>query len=136
MSTEVRTRDDKYSIQQMNILLVDDDEQVLDTVFRILKLDGHTIYKANGHVQATAIWDSHKDDIDLIISDIVMPEVNGIDLVDKLLENTAKNVVVLFISGFTYNYLEDRGISYNDINFIAKPFSISELKNKIKDITK
>lgn len=116
----------------MKILLIDDDELVLETVGKILTFDRHIVFSANGHEKAFEIWKDKKNEIDLIISDIIMP-MNGIELVERL-KKTRSNVPVLFMSGYPADYLKNKGISYNDINFISKPFTMAQIKNKLKEV--
>ena len=82
---------------------------------------------------AIRIADEHKGQIQLLITDVVLPEMNGCDL-SKKLQTISPNLKTLFMSGYTADFVNNQGVIDLDLNFIQKPFSIKTLLGAIKKI--
>lgn len=108
------------------ILLVEDDESVLRFTQRALITLGYTILTANNGKEALSLITGNTEVIDLVISDIVMPEMGGIELAEKIQE-LKPGIKFLFTSGYTESELKN-------VNLIQKPYSISELSKCIKEL--
>lgn len=115
------------------ILLVEDDEGVRDFTATTLKNFGYTIIEAINGRKAIEILKRNKQGVDLLITDIIMPEMNGQELA-KRLENIIPLNRVLFVSGYTFDHLKQDGALEEGINFLQKPYSIHDILSKIRDI--
>lgn len=105
------------------ILLVDDEPVILEMVARLLDHQGYTIIKANNAEEALVLTEEYADTIDLLLTDVVMPGMNGDDLAQKLLLKYPR-MKCLFMSGYAIDVVTGRGVFNDDIHFIQKPFGI------------
>jgi two-component system cell cycle sensor histidine kinase/response regulator CckA len=113
------------------VLLVEDDEAVRRITAAMLDALGFVVLVADGWRAALAL--AQKDDcrIDLLLTDVVMPEVSGRELADRL-RAVCPKVRVLYASGYTANVIAHHGILDEDVHFIQKPFSMDELARGIR----
>ena len=81
--------------------------------------------------EAIRLAETHEGEIHLLITDVVMPEMNGRDLDLRLLAHRPK-LKCLFMSGYTADVIAHRGLLKADVNFIQKPFSIDGLAAKVR----
>jgi PAS domain S-box-containing protein len=115
------------------ILLVEDDEEVRNMAFTALKDFGYLVYTANNGIDALNLIKNKKIKIDLLFTDMVMPDMNGKELSVKLKE-IFPDVIVLFASGYADNHVVQSGELDKNINFLQKPYSIKILLKKIREI--
>jgi len=115
-----------WSAEAKTILLVDDEEAVRSIIVRILRRAKYTVLEADGGPSALALSDSHPGRIDLVISDLYMPGLNGPAVAEKLAA-TRPGLKVLFISGYADNEVVRRAGVLTGSNFLQKPFSSEEL---------
>lgn len=115
------------------ILLVEDEDAVRLFSARALRSKGYTVLEAANGEEALTLMKETKDKIDLVISDVVMPNMDGPTFINEINQLTY-NPKVLFISGYTedtfHNLLKDDA----KIQFLAKPFSLSDLATRVKQI--
>lgn len=113
------------------ILLVEDDEAILETERRMLELFGYQVLATCTPAEAVHLAETHAETITLLITDVIMPEMNGRELAEKL---TARypNLKYMFMSGYTGDVIANHGIIEGDINFIQKPFSLRGLAVKVR----
>jgi CheY-like chemotaxis protein len=117
---------------QMTILVVDDDPVVCNLVASTLDQEGFRILTANNGREALTRWQSRRDQIDLLITDIRMPSIDGPQLA-KCLILDAPGVPVLFISGTgDMSELDE----FKNAAFLAKPFSPSTLLTEVNRLLK
>ena len=123
----------KMKNEKPTVLIVDDEEVVLDVEGLMLEKMGFNILKANSSVKACRLYSNKKDDIDLVILDMIMPGDNGAATYQKLkMINPA--VKVLISSGF-WKDLNVRAILKDGKNsFIQKPFKYNEFNKKVNSI--
>jgi two-component system, cell cycle sensor histidine kinase and response regulator CckA len=114
------------------ILLVDDDEAVRTVATRILVRAGYSVLSAASPSEAEAIWDAHSGPIHLLMTDLMMPEMNGGELARRLLESR-KDTRVLYTSGYTNETVIRRGLIIPDKPFLAKPFTIDDVIRKVRE---
>ncbi|AHB47793.1 histidine kinase [Hyphomicrobium nitrativorans NL23] len=114
------------------VLLVEDDVRVLELTTASLRELGYTVLVAGGAKDALAQLDSDVE-IDLLLTDIVMPEMNGRKLADAA-EKLRPGLKVIFMTGFTKNAVVHNGVLDPGVNFLAKPFSLEELSAKICEV--
>lgn len=115
------------------ILLVDDEPIILEMVARLLEHQGYTIIKANNAEEALLLTEEYTDTIDLLLTDVVMPGMNGDDLAQKLLLKYP-TMKCLFMSGYAIDVIAGRGLFHEDIHFIQKPFGISDVLSSINKV--
>ena len=115
------------------ILLVEDDEAILDLGKMILEELGYKVLAAHTPVYALHLVEEHPGDIHLLITDVVMPEMNGRELAE-LLRAVRPNLKCLFMSGYTADAIAHRGILEEGLNFIHKPFGSDELAARVRQV--
>lgn len=115
------------------VLLVEDEKINMEMVKSILKELGYNVLATKVPSDAIEIGNIHKGDIDLLITDVVMPDMNGNELSAQLC-NTIPSIKTLFMSGYPSDIIAHHGILNDGVNFIQKPFSIKELSIKIRTI--
>ncbi len=115
------------------ILVVEDEEGVRKLAHRILESSGyHVITAANGG-EALLECEAHGDDIQLVLTDVVMPKMSGRNLADRLAE-TYPDMKVVFMSGYTDDALGQHNVLDDSVHFIAKPFTLPGLRQKIRQV--
>ncbi|MBT6339240.1 MAG: PAS domain S-box protein, partial [Desulfobacula sp.] len=115
------------------VLLVEDDGPILKLGKRILEELGYRVLSATSPSVATKLAKEHADEIALLITDVIMPEMNGRELSEHL-KNLYPNLKSLFMSGYTANVIAHRGVLDDGVNFISKPFSKKDMAVKIRDV--
>jgi len=113
------------------ILLVEDDEMVRNLVFNVLDSRGYKAHVAENSAHALQLGRS--EHIDMLLTDVVMKEMNGPELYQKLLQGNP-GLKVLYMSGYTNNVIEHHGLLNKGINFIQKPFAANDLTAKIEQV--
>lgn len=130
------TTEEKFVIsakEKQSILLVEDEISVRIAVGRILKQAGYIVFDSISPSDAVAIYKDNKEGIDLIVSDVIMPEMNGKQMYDQIHKINPK-ARVLFMSGYTSNAIVSNGILEIGLEHIQKPFSADALLKKIQNI--
>ncbi|MBU1567098.1 MAG: response regulator [Proteobacteria bacterium] len=115
-----------------SILLVEDEPMILDLTTTMLELQGYKVLPAATPGEAIRLAREHAGEIHLLMTDVVMPEMNGRDLARNLL-SLYPNLKRLFMSGYTANVIAHRGVLDEGVHFIQKPFSMNDLAAKIKE---
>ena len=113
------------------ILLVEDDDLLLWITTEILQEMGYSVIQAPTPQQAIAICEKGEIPIDLILTDVVMPDMNGKEMVDRI-RASGSRVKVMFMSGYTADIVAQRGILEEGMNFIQKPINPEELSEKLR----
>jgi len=113
------------------ILLVEDDELLLWITSEILQEMGYIVIQAPTPQTALDIFEKGEIPIDLVLTDVVMPDMNGKELVDRIKAMGAK-AKIMFMSGYTADIVAQRGILEEGMSFIQKPINPGELNDKIK----
>ena len=115
------------------ILLVEDEEALRDLAKRMLGEYGYTVVFAGDGEEALKRADDHKDAIHLLLTDVVMPAMDGKELAEKL-QSKRPEMKVLFMSGYTDNAVAHHGILDAGLNFIQKPFTAASLAQKVREV--
>ncbi len=115
------------------ILLVEDDEMVLKMVSDMLEALGYMVIATENPQDALSLCEKAAAPIDLVITDVVMPQMSGKELRDKLIV-IRPDLKVLFMSGYTSTIIAQHGILEEGMQFIQKPFSINLLAEKVKQM--
>jgi CheY-like chemotaxis protein len=116
-----------------SILFVEDDDIVRESVSRTLRSVGYSINCKNNATEALVEWRSSPNRYDLLVTDLVMPEMNGYELVVRL-QRQEPDIKALIISGYTDNRIITQNINENRIPFLQKPFRYSTLTRKIRGL--
>jgi two-component system cell cycle sensor histidine kinase/response regulator CckA len=115
------------------VLLVEDEDPVRIFGARALRNKGYAVLEAKSGEAALEMMESSKDPIDLLITDVVMPKMDGPGLVREVRE-THPDMKVIFISGYTEDSFRQRLDSDTNIHFLPKPFSLKQLATKVKEV--
>ena len=115
------------------ILIVDDEEMVLDVGGRVLKKLGYTVLESNNGRNAVELYKKLQDKINLVVLDIVMPEMGGAEVYDRLKEINPQ-VKVLLSSGYSIDDQAREIMERGCDDFIQKPFSMKAMSDKISGI--
>jgi len=115
------------------ILVVEDEPDVRMVVCKMLSMRGYKVFEAPGPVEAMAIFENHCDQIDLLLTDVIMPVMNGRELHEQI-ALLSPEIKTLFISGYADGVIDDTGILSADVNFLQKPFTPDELMMKLTQI--
>jgi two-component system, cell cycle sensor histidine kinase and response regulator CckA len=115
------------------VLLVEDEPAIMRLLEKMLSSYGYTVWAVGTPGQAVALAEEHAGGIDLLITDVIMPEMNGRDLSDQLRKHCPR-MATLYISGHTANVLVQDGLLKKGMHFIHKPFSLDDLREKVSDI--
>jgi hypothetical protein len=115
------------------ILIVEDDDAVRRAAVRILQRAGYTVLSAAGGPDALLLCERHQGAIDLLLTDVVMPQMSGREL-EKQLRQRRPNSKVLFASGYADDAIVHRGVLDPGTHFIGKPFTFEELTRKVRQV--
>jgi len=115
------------------ILLVDDEEIVLDASFNMLKRLGYTVFKAKGGREGVEIYKENKDTITMVLLDIIMPDMSGGQVYDRMKE-IDPGIKVLLSSGYNIEGQATEILERGCDGFIQKPFNMNELSQSISEI--
>lgn len=115
------------------ILVVEDDDAVRRMTREFLKIKGYTVIEASRATDAIRLMELHKDAIDLVLTDVLMPGMKGRELVEHLGKLRA-NMKVLYMSAYTEDAALNIGVLDPGTEFIEKPFGPDELAGKVRKI--
>ncbi len=121
----------KEKKQEVTILLAEDDHIVRAMVREILVLDGYDVITAADGQEAYEEFQKHPDGIDLIVTDVVMPRMNGKEL-GRQCRGSSPRINILFMSGYVDNRLNPEEDLKGAADFIAKPFRPADLLQKVE----
>jgi CheY-like chemotaxis protein len=113
------------------VLLVEDEPTILRMTTMMLDRLGYRVLAADNPEQAIALAEAYADKIHLMITDVVLPEMNGRELAARMRE-IHPEIKVLFMSGYTADVIAHRGVLDKGVNFIQKPFSKKDLADKVR----
>ena len=115
------------------ILLVEDSDVVREVIARMLEDVGFTVLPASGGEEALSI--SRREDVsfDLLLTDVVMPDMNGVELADRL-ERERPGVRILFMTGYAEDAVVNEGILGRQRECIGKPFTQEQLTKRVREI--
>jgi len=115
------------------VLVIEDEENVRATTVMILEdFDYHVLEAGNGE-EAIEIFKEKGDSIDMLITDVVMPGINGKELAKRLLK-IRPELKILYVSGYTDNVIAHHGVLESGANFLQKPFTMNSLNQKVREI--
>jgi CheY-like chemotaxis protein len=115
------------------VLLVEDDDTVRELAEVILTGQGYRVIGADCPKKAEEIALKRGTEIDLVLTDVIMPSMSGRELVKKLLAQNGK-MRVLYMSGYTDNVIAEGGVLEEGLAFLQKPFSPRALVQKVREV--
>jgi len=118
---------------QDTVLLVEDEEAVRSFAARALKLRGYNVLEASGGEEALDLVRGHAGNIHLVITDVVMPNMDGPTLV-RALKRLRPDIHVIFMSGYAEEAFRRNDEKAEDLHFLPKPFGLKQLAAKVKDV--
>lgn len=113
------------------VLVVDDAGVVRRLTYRVLSETGFRVFEASGAVEALEVLAMLHGRVDLVLVDVVMPEVNGVDLV-RLIREQWDQPAILFMSAYPAEVLAREGLKDLRVQFLAKPFTRDELLRAVE----
>jgi PAS domain S-box-containing protein len=115
------------------ILLVEDEPSILRMTRMMLEKKGYTVLAAATPTEAIEKTKNHSGAIDLLMTDVVMPQMNGRDLSVKITD-LYPDIRLLFMSGYTTNVIAHQGILDHGVAFIQKPFSMADMTQRVRQV--
>jgi PAS domain S-box-containing protein len=113
------------------ILIVEDEAKILRICERYLQRLGYRVIALNHPEKALSAVQQMEGCIDLLLTDVIMPGMNGYELARRLRE-MCPGMKTLYMSGYTWDIISDRGFLDQDIHFVSKPFNLEELAREIR----
>ncbi|MGC9195804.1 MAG: response regulator [Syntrophobacteraceae bacterium] len=121
------------SVRPRTVLLVEDEAVILDMAQMMLESHGYRVLATSSPETAMRLAGESKGEIDLLITDVVMPGMNGRDLAAKLMAQVPK-AKCLFMSGYTADVIARKGMLEECVNFLQKPFTIQDMVAKVRQV--
>jgi DNA-binding NtrC family response regulator len=115
------------------ILLVEDEEGILRMITEVLELRGYTVVAVENPFEAIRVARENAGEINLLITDVIMPEMNGRELA-KTLDAIIPDLRTLFMSGYTDDVIAKHGVLDAETHFIHKPFTAKSLIGKVRQV--
>jgi len=112
---------------------VEDSDQVRRLAESVLKRNGYQVLTAKDGAEALEAMASHDRPVNLLLTDVVLPGMNGRELYEKAAESSP-SLKVLYMSGYTDNVIAHRGVLDEGVQFIQKPFTVYGLAVKVRDV--
>lgn len=121
------------ALRPQTVLLVEDEQVILDMAQMMLESNGYRVLATSLPETAMRLAGEHKGEIDIFITDVVMPGINGRDLAGKLMAQVPK-AKCLFMSGYTADVIASKGMLQECVNFIQKPFTMQDMVAKVRQV--
>ena len=115
------------------ILVVEDEPSVRSTTVRILKDLGYEVLEACNGEEALRVAQIHGEELDMLLTDVVMPQMNGSELAARF-SAAYPQCGILFVSGYTDDTIVRHGVSTQDVRFLEKPYTLWELARKVRQV--
>jgi CheY-like chemotaxis protein len=115
------------------ILLVEDEPIILEIGTAMLEELGYRVLAVGRSSEAVRLAETYAGEIHLLMTDVVMPEMNGRELAERVV-SIKPDIKCLFMSGYTANVITHRGVLDEGVNFIQKPFSMQALAAKVREV--
>lgn len=131
LATETPSKDSRKGTEA--ILLVEDEEGVRELAMTVLIAQGYEVLMAARPEEAIELLKTHKKEIHLLLTDVIMPDMSGRELARRV-ALIRPQIKVLFMSGYTDNVISAGGMLEEGISFLQKPFTPSVLKQKIREV--
>lgn len=126
-------RDEQLMTGSETILLVDDEDIIIEVARDMLEILGYKVFTAQRGTDAVELYTRHKDEIDLVIQDMVMPGMNGAE-VFRALKEINPEVKVILASGYVMNKQIEAVMEQGCRAFMPKPFRLEDLSAKVRQV--
>jgi CheY-like chemotaxis protein len=131
VAADLRTKEAAPLRGTETVLVVEDQSEVRDYAAAALESYGYRVLKAGSAAEALSVCERGADRIDLVLTDVVMPGVNGLELAGRLAE-LRPGMRILYMSGYTDNAIIERGFLHAGAEFVTKPFGPAQLAAKVR----
>ncbi|MFZ4858960.1 MAG: response regulator [Desulfuromonadaceae bacterium] len=118
---------------QETILLVEDEPGILQITSQLLGTQGYTLLTAGTPGEAMRLAQEHVGEINLLITDVIMPEMNGKTLANKL-QSLNPQLKCIYMSGYTADVIAQHGVLDEGVYFIQKPFSLPSMAAMVREV--
>jgi len=125
--------DEEHAPASAAVMVVEDNDMVRQLTVDVLTRRGYTVLEAPGGAECLELIKGHVGPLDLLLTDVVMPEMNGKELYKKAVQ-LRPGLKVLYMSGYTENVIASRGVLDQGVNFIQKPFAPRNLAAKVREV--
>ncbi len=115
------------------VLVVEDEASIRFVATRVLERSGYTVLEADSGPAALALLESHQGNLDLVLTDLVMPGMTGIELAEEL-KKRRPHLKILFTSGYSADVVSDRFTPDGEWNFISKPYGVRDLVQEVRRV--
>ncbi len=115
------------------VLLVEDEKMVRALASQILQDHGYTVLSAHDPSEALKLLERHGDSISLLLTDVVLPQMSGRDLAQRVRE-TRPGVRVLYMSGYMHDTMYEQGMLESEVAFLQKPFGVESLLRIVREV--
>ena len=115
------------------MLLVEDEEGLRDLIRELLEENGYRVLAAADPMKAIEASENYDGIIHLLLTDVVMPQMNGRELARRI-KDRRPEVRVLYMSGYTEDAIADRGVLESGASLLSKPFTQESLTRKLRDL--
>src|SRR5262249_40024636 len=115
------------------ILLLEDEDGVLSLAREILEMSGYTVLLARASADAIDTASRHAGPIQLLLTDVVMPHMNGREVAGQL-AGVRPDMQVLYMSGYTFDIMVHHGVVEGDTLLLQKPFTLESLTTKVREV--
>jgi DNA-binding NtrC family response regulator len=115
------------------VLIVEDDDSLRNLARKILELYGYSVQEAENGEDALRVSEKYDGQIDLLLTDVVMPKMSGRETAERL-QPLYPQMKVIYMSGYTDNAIVHHGVLEPGLNFLEKPFSPEGLARKVREV--
>ncbi|MFW6415301.1 MAG: response regulator, partial [Thermodesulfobacteriota bacterium] len=123
----------KETCGQETVIVVEDNDMVREMTVEVLQDHGYNVYFADNGERCLELLQKHSGPLDLLLTDIIMPDMNGKDLFEQI-SRKFPQAKALYMSGYPENVISNHGILDRGVNFIQKPFSVQDLCLKVREL--
>jgi CheY-like chemotaxis protein len=114
------------------ILVVEDERSLRDLICEDLEELGYTVHAAASPAEALGLAATHGHRLDLVLTDVILPQMNGRELVARL-SSDHPTIAAVYVSGYTADVIARHGVLEPGVHFVQKPFGANELAVRIRD---
>jgi two-component system cell cycle sensor histidine kinase/response regulator CckA len=129
---ETRSVEEELDGGSGTILLVEDEEAVRKLTSRILSKHGYSVLEAGGPEEGLRVWQERGQDVDLLVTDVVMPGMSGSALAGRMQEGQP-GLKVVYVSGYTDDFVARQGVLEEGVVLVEKPFTAEALLRKVRE---
>jgi CheY-like chemotaxis protein len=115
------------------VMVAEDEDTVRNLTTRILERNGYRVISAANAEEALVLWSDWRQDVDFLLTDVIMPGLNGLELFNRLKDDKPE-LQVLYMSGYPEDVIADHGMNTGTVQLLEKPFSPDKLLTKIREI--